>query len=155
MKELSPNEIDVWLACAIDTEGTIRVHIGNWGENGQPDHVWPVISFANSNWNIVEQFDKYAQFGTKISESTPQNKNSKQSYYSRTTKQEVAVQFIDRILPYLIVKKRQGEIIQQVFGDRLDLGNHQGVRIEYTMEQTEMLHEIEKLNQRGRRSDEN
>lgn len=88
------SELDkTWLACAIDSEGSIQI-----GENYVRISVW------NTNKEFIEKVARL--LGTKCKIHTKRLPNRKPQYTAYITKRPKVKKLLQQLLPYFIVKRQ-------------------------------------------------
>jgi len=102
--ELTRREKLIWLACAIDTDGTISLSKGTHGMNVG-------IGFSNTFKGITDVFEEYSN---EIACRTYRGRSARQHYCSvRGTRElpgnEDKLHFLKQILPFLIVKEERAK----------------------------------------------
>ena len=106
MSELTEPE-SVWLACAIDGEGSITTSL-NW-YNGKPSFR-PRILVYNTNLSFIKEAERL--FGTNMKTQNPNiTTNQKPEYQARLHKRQRIVDVLEQIFPYLIIKKEEAEVV--------------------------------------------
>ena len=95
-----------YLACAIDTEGSI--HVSRGSEGGR--YLVPRVTVANTNLRWLQLLRK--QFGGRIQRMyfESKEKNHKSGYFLYFRLPEVK-QLLPKCLPYLIIKKQQAKLL--------------------------------------------
>ena len=93
-----------WLACCIDTEGCIVVKRVKQLDGGA-DSFAPQIAFGSTSRALIDTFVSISGHGNALERP---GKNSPMFYWQIAN--NVASDFLRRIYPYLIVKKRQARV---------------------------------------------
>lgn len=129
-KEYSPTQI-AYLAGIIDGEGSI--YIGNFSRNaktGSP-YFQTNIQVTNTEKDLIDWL--FETFGGLISKRTPRQmpKNSTKQAWVWTASGERVTHLCELILPYLLCKKRQAEIMLKMratyTNERHSKKGHQGL----------------------------
>ncbi len=101
-----------FIALAIEFEGCISI--------GKTINKYDTISYSvkvgvqNTSKELLEYFKEKAKFGTIIGPVIHENNKHKDSYNWRMNKKEI-IEHLPKILPYLIIKQRQAELIIEIY----------------------------------------
>jgi len=134
----------VWLACAIDGEGGVELD----KDNRRPSVLLPEVIVHNTCIEFIEEACRIMQ--TKI-EAKPRSvayykEEWKTGYFTRTRKQRKIKEILELTLPFMIVKKKQAELLLEWVNIRINLHNGKS----HLERETEIYYELKELNKRGR-----
>ncbi|MCL5100581.1 MAG: LAGLIDADG family homing endonuclease [Candidatus Marsarchaeota archaeon] len=135
---------DAYLAGFIDGEGTIGIRYHK--EKRHRSETFTIdlnFSITNSNKPILELIQK--EIGGKIELKTKMTKNSKAVYGLRLYNTKDTLNILNRVIPYLILKKEQAELIIAFCNLRAKHTKRDG----YTKEEKEIANKVINLNKRG------
>lgn len=112
-----------WLACAIDSEGTVAIK----GSGSHPyKYFSAVITVANTNLDYIKEVYQIANGGNFYSYQ-PKQPNA-QLMYGWQAKAHQVITLGESLLPHMIIKKEQIRIVTQFSRERPvmtpDLGQH-------------------------------
>lgn len=100
-----------YLAGIIDGEGTIRIGKGQPKEKHQQTKYYASISIGMSGKKVIELVAK--EFGSKMRIYKECVSNRKIIYRWGTSGNKVVPQILNKIMPYLIEKKKQAELVKE------------------------------------------
>jgi len=135
----------VWLACAIDCEGTITISRRKRLDLALGYHLLPFVSFCNSHRGIVRTFRNLTFQNLRVEAQLRPPWKTKYAVNIRRQPQIYA--FLKAIRDFLIVKQRQADLVIEfieIENSRLTL--KQKYRHQYTERQLEIVEEVWKLN---------
>lgn len=144
--KLTEKQASVWIACALDTDGNIGVHVRNW-RNGKPVGIMPVIQFSGNYIDLVVTFKELTKTPNKITTSV--NRSGTECHHVRSTKKEIILEILARCLPYLVAKKKQAELVMEFCLGRIEKGARRGTNIPYDEREIEIVAQMAELNRRG------
>jgi len=126
----------IWLACAIDGEGCVSLcKGGRWFS--------PQVHIANTQYKFVEEVSRIT--GEKVI-SRDLRGNRKRQYYVKISDQRKVVALLQGVLPFLVIKRRQAELLVEWCTSRQS-------RIDYhtppTKRELEIVEELHELNKKG------
>ena len=135
-----------YLAGIMDGEGTIRIGASNPPEK-HPDwntKYYASISIGMTDKRIIEMFVK--KFGTKLRQECVPNR--KIVYRWGTSGNEAVPKILRELLPYLIVKKQQAELVIKFCETRKVTGfrRNQKLPIKELLRREEFYKKVKKLN---------
>lgn len=109
----------VWLACAIDTDGYGGIKRHKFKVKGYSYiYYLPAIGFSNSHRGIVEHFAKLID-GHVPPAFGPGVKGTKMKHSTNTHSTKKIKKILEKIIPYLIVKRERAEFILAYCNHRL------------------------------------
>ena len=121
-----------------DGEGTISFQ-------KQKNSFSSFVSIDNTNREAIEQMANL--MGTKVEYIAKPNKSStKGIYVARIGKREDIINFLNKILPHLKIKRKQGELMLEWCKSRLSYGKKRGGP-RYTEREIEIIYTVRELNQ--------
>lgn len=132
-----------YLAGIIDGEGTITI---TRHRQYQRPH-WVCKTFlwvSNTNPRLIRTLKK--RHDGAIGCTTRAEKNHKDALYWRVMAHERIYSILDSCLPYLIIKRRQAEIMLKFIESR-----RARYRLQYSKRELQMQARIRKMNERGRK----
>jgi len=139
----------VWLAAVLDTEGSIFFH-----KTKRAKYVayCPVVSVCNTDERFIrhcQSLVKPLKFSISIDNRLSQNKDQ---FLFRSDRVEVVYNFLVAIYPYLIIKKKQAELMMKFIELRQkQLLNHPyNACTPHTELQKNLFKQIKILNKRGK-----
>ena len=112
--QLQLSEVEaVWLACAIDGEGTIGVYRQK-RKDGRAQYKYnPIIHLYNTNFDFIAHAKRLVGgCGYVCTDKHPNNRGYKTLYTLRLSNRAVAV-VIEQLTPHLIIKKQQAEVVKR------------------------------------------
>lgn len=135
----NPSSIEaVWLACAVDCEGSISI---------RKNRFLPVISFCNTNREIVENFKRLTFQVAIVPNVRPPDKTI---YRLAITNMAQNYVFLKAIQCFLITKQNQAlHVLEFIEIEHERLKNHKKYGYGRTRRQMELFKEIKTLNKRG------
>ncbi len=137
-----------YLAGFFDGEGTFSIARHPQGKSPQGFNLQPFISVTSTNKQIIEHLSN--KIGRGFSFWTPGRGNGKDAYILQITGTKTIIQFIDLLLPYLVLKKEIGQKLRQYCLLRKDIMRLPCKQRGYKSKHLELLNEIRLLNKRGR-----
>jgi len=146
MKEIPQAELAYW-AGFIDGEGSIFIK----KEKSRAGRVTPIYELAlkveNTNKEVIERFFKTFQSGYK----TYREKNGKNGkpLYGVTIKQQKALNILEMLEPFIIVKKKNIEIAKAFLNLKTEF-HGKTLSDEEVKKREYFYQEMKKLNMRGR-----
>lgn len=142
-----------WIACAIDTEGSIMLNRKEDDRcyNGYYYKVYISISNTNTDWlNEIARLTRYSgrkDYGSKII----QDKRQWKTVFKYTISSMPTVYTIlKQILQWFIIKKEQALLAIEFIEEQDKVWNHKGFA--YTERQHQIYEKMKKLNHRGLKS---
>jgi hypothetical protein len=97
------------IAWSLEWEGYIGIS-GNKNEfNNRIYKYYPYVCIGNTNKELLEKFKQIVGFGY-IDNGTFSSKEKAKGYKWRLRREEIEV-YLPKILPYLVYKQRQGELV--------------------------------------------
>ena len=96
-----------WLAMAIDGEGSVSF-IRTQKRNRTGYYYHPTVTFNNTDLRLIERFEYLAQVTTR---QRIESRGNFKARYTVKVERVAMVALLQAILPYLIAKKRQAEIV--------------------------------------------
>jgi hypothetical protein len=138
----------IWLACAIDGEGSIiMVGVGNPRSGTQKYTSY--VSVTNTNCDFIEKAASI--MGTKITPHQSTFPNSKECFVTITGKQSKIKVILERVLPFLIIKEEHAKLVLEWVEIRRycrsGCGILGGTRLK---RETEIYNRLRELNKKGR-----
>jgi len=131
------------LALAIDLEGAIML---NKNKNGQ---LKGCIAITNTNLDILRYIHELAKVGA-IGPCRRTIKGNRKTYWTFYVNGFMPMKFLlEKIIDYLIVKKKQAELMVRFCENRI-----RSPRAAYTTEEIQIHEEIKRLNKRGKSDSE-
>jgi DNA-binding CsgD family transcriptional regulator len=145
IKNNHPEWFKGYLAGLVDGEGTIGIEKASRNDRKNP-HFKPIVKISNTCKEaldyIIEQVGGF-KFAIK---SGRMSKNSKKAVYDIVLVRHKDVEaFLEMILPYLLIKRRQAELVIQFCKSRLSKPNH----APYSDEEIAIIEEVKKINGRA------
>jgi len=149
MKPLSEVE-KAYLACAIDTEGTIALYQKRRKMKGMINfhtHFYPRIKIGNTNREFLEFCRKQMELGNISSNGVRWKENGwKPAFVIVIGSWKDIQELLIQILPFLIIKHKHAKLMLEACSLHLPLlGKHK----EYPARMFELAKEIAKLNRKG------
>lgn len=149
MKKL--NEVEkAYLACALDSEGTISLFKRKRKYGGMKrfrDHFCPRVKIGNSNDEFISYLHSlvggYIYRNISNKKRNPNWKIVKVIVIARW--KEISI-LLEQVLPYMIIKKRQAELLIEAC--KLHIPNF-GKCVPYSTRMYEIQEEVFRLNRRG------
>ena len=136
-----------WLACALDTEGTIGLHSHNYADRPY-SYSDPYVSFTNTDKRLVEFFREliggFNVASRKIGETRGKKKGHKPVFVFQTSKMSLIYTLLKEVRPYLVGKKRQAELLMEF----IEIRNRKGLK-GHADRQAKINEEVRELNRRG------
>jgi hypothetical protein len=132
-----------WLACAIDSEGSIYIRRSN-------NTMMPCVRLVNSNKQFIEKARAIIGSGCHFYTVEPSstNTNTRTLFEIQVFSLKEVKKVLDLILPFLVVKKDRAELCLEFVNARLD-----GHYLPYTEREYLIYEEIKQLNHRVRKAD--
>lgn len=145
LPDLSYSELEkTWLACAIDTDGTIGIETAHEG------FISPYMSFSNTKKVLVDHFHELSKPPVTVSiQHHPQHEQWNELWSVKVRRAPWLYAFLKEIKPYLIAKAEQASLSMQFLEiqDKRRDENLQG----YGERQWELHALAKELNRRGTR----
>jgi hypothetical protein len=146
-----------YFAGLIDGEGSIHAS-SVLGPRGYR-HYYPVVDLTNTNVAMLRWV--HAKFGghfrtRSLSNADIRRLKSHRPKYAIDFRKAELLEFLPLLIPYLVAKRRQAEIVLEYYQRRFSKGlwrNKESGRFlphPYTKKEHELLYELKVLNQRGR-----
>lgn len=132
----------IWLACAIDAEGTISLR-----KTYKTGLLQPIASIKNTSKEFIHKFQTLSDTGHHTSKENPPNR--KPVYRVEFSRTSFVYAFLIKIKPYLVIKKRHAKLILEFIKlQRKNLIEKKSNfdRVNYTPRQHEIFKEIRLLN---------
>lgn len=134
-----------WLSAFIDGEGSIFIQMSN-------GHLQPVLSVSNTNTEILEKFktivDNTKDEKVNIAKWNFKYGNTRKiGYRVRIFNYKTIINLLEELLPYLIVKRKQAELLLKYFSERKMYSKADKVEKERRLFYWNEMH---KLNKKGR-----
>ena len=153
--EWSDNEVFAYIGGLLDGEGTIR-----FASSGRGRRPMPQILVTNNEKRIMDWLMKKFPAG-HVYPKKRTNPNSKICYRFVISKHDKIKTFLDKIYPYLIIKKKHGELMLKYlemhpvgrhnYRVRDEKGKFKGI-VPVAEEERLIMQELNKLNKRGTES---
>ncbi len=140
----------IWLAAAIDFEGSLSIAINRGGRKRYAT----IVEINNTNKPLVEEFKSKCRVNNKIAK-TKRDGNRKDVYQLVISNKSFVFAFLKEIMPYLISKKQQAKLIMEFIEiHSIHLVNHKKIYytrklFKLTERQKEIVNKIRQLNKRG------
>lgn len=146
MKKVSELQL-AYLAGFVDGEGHItalktKSKRVDWNDSYSPD-----FGLTNTNREILEHVRKLTGFGN-IKSKSKGKPNWKPAWELDFDAIETQI-LLERLLPYLIVKKRQAELLLELMNKKMKLGSRRVISVDEQVEKDLLYEEIRELNKRG------
>jgi len=125
-----------YIAGCLDCDGCV----GLWGKKGTTKYD-PCIVFYNNDKTLVDKLEQMIGFGS-IYPTTHKNRNHKTVWNYKISNTQT-YPLIKRILPYLVRKREQANLILQFY----ELRWSKEYNAPYGKEEREMIEKIKRLNQ--------
>ena len=167
LKEIPSNELSAYLAGVIDSDGSIMIKRSTWAMRNRNDTNWPVFSerigiklSTKRKENLTVLLIIKTKYGGSLREETKiyQSKSgftSKYPTYTYIASDKKATKFVIDIYPYLIIKKKQAELLLKLRKSKNSAAaKRRGSPVgrlmskEVTEEREELYEEIRRLNGR-------
>lgn len=129
-----------YMAGIIDGEGSIMI-------NGSNHKQQSVVSVANTSELLIKWI--VTHFGGHTNIEYSENVNHKNRYWWRLYGYSMKP-FLESILPYLVIKKPQAELMLELFKILLPIGGRSHPTDEYWIARDEFVDKMHQLNKRGR-----
>lgn len=141
------SEVDKgYIAGMIDGEGTIS--ISQFHRNGGITLI-PYIKIGNTNKDVITYLHERIG-GNAQTRHRPGNDHHKPCYYTVTSSGARVLGLLPEILPYLIIKRKQAELLMEFCQSRFHaLNGKSSKEAHYSQREWELLTEIRKLNRKG------
>lgn len=153
------NERICWLAGIVDGEGSIGLKRCTLKRGNKVYlNYAPMISIANNDLRMMDEiraiFDKLKiKYSFTKRELSKRNKKWKDNYAVSITSYQMGINFLEIVLPYLISKKEQSEILIDFCRDRVNV-NHRGQGGKfiktYQGNEEDFFQKISALNKKGK-----
>lgn len=102
-----------WLAGIIDSEGTISVYKVRIKTHCRRGFNWlPTIQISNNSKEFLETIQKVLGFG-KVWFRKKHSTNKRNSYNFRFYGAKRVINFLDKLAPFLIIKKKHHELMRE------------------------------------------
>jgi len=138
---LSENDC-VWLACALDSEGTI-------GMSKSGGQYVPHLQIGNTNRDFILHFKDTLKLRNKITAQESEG-NYKTLYTIGTAKLGLIYALLPKLKPYTIIKKEQIDLILEFIEILKNTKRYYRAKKAYTSRQHEIYIRLRELNCRGR-----
>lgn len=135
-----------YLAGFIDGEGCISI-TGSRQAYGKTMKMAPTISVANTNFDVLEWAKSKTQLG--IIRPRPKPNSPKKDSFELDFRVDEIIPLLDLVDEFLIVKKRQAELMRQFFRVKGGQSNTAPTLEVYT-ERLRVMYEIQSLNKKGK-----
>ena len=142
------NESLSYLAGIIDGEGTITL-------NGRGIHSTPQLQIANINIDLIDWIR--TNFNGVVRLDTINNKWQRQTVYKWYCYGKEAIETIQKVFPWLIIKRKQSliifdwEILKLPPNNGTKEGHRNSISHEEKLRRVMLINEIRVLNKRGRK----
>lgn len=147
------NEQKAYLAGLIDGEGCISVTLDSYKVKGKWIHFSRKVYISNTNLELLKKVQKITGIGTiSLSTKSQKNKlyhNNWKSVYNWAIYGKGIKIFLPEILPYLIAKKRQAELLLEFQQMTKGQGYGSFLTPELKERRIEITKEMKQLNKRG------
>ena len=100
-----------WLAGAIDADGTITINKCKPRRKHRTIRYRPAIYLCNTCEEFVKHAKQITKAGNIVSQMPKSTELGKKRKFVWIVQDNIAVQIIKKIFPYLIVKKKQAEVV--------------------------------------------
>ena len=146
---MDKQQMTIWLACAVDSEGTIGL-----AKSKRKEHsvYAPRVQITNKNKDYID-FAKHCmeQLGCKVNEvklKIEKNDNWSNVWNISVNRQSEIYLLLDQLYPQLIIKRKQAKVVSEYCQMRL---KYQFKRKNYTYSGNEEQYylELKALNMRG------
>jgi len=138
------------IAWSIDWEGSISIHKSSSKTERRHKKVdlQPLIIIGNTNKRLLKKFYDIVKLGHFY----PRKPRPKQKdvWIWTTTSFEECQFILENVLPYLLSKRKQGEVVLEFIKSRIDRGIKEVVSIPYSRKEFLCVEKIRKLNKRGK-----
>lgn len=137
----------VWLACAIDSEGSIGLH---YQGRKHSNSLSPIVEITNTDYSFIDNVSRITN--EKVHDIT-QVCNSRSVYRVRIIALNKILFVLDRVIPYFVTKKRHAELLIEFCAGRLKLSGKLERRWSEVIlskeREVEIYEELKELNRRG------
>jgi len=146
MREMSHDE-KLYIACAIDTEGSVSL-LKQKRKYGSI-HIYPRIKIGNTDIEWIDYIKQILGKGNTLSNGVRfEETNWKKAYILVVNGWQDVHDLLEQIIPYLIIKKRHGELLFEASNIHLpNLGRSSKL---YPKRIFEIQEEITRLNRKGK-----
>lgn len=129
-----------YFAGIVDGEGTISLNKG--GKKNRREQIVPSLSVFNTNEKLFKWIELVISSRVTHSRQRTRTKGHKQIYEWKTTSCLTVAQILGAILPFLVLKRRQAELVMEYCCNRIPFGS-------VTQRERELLKILHQLNKRG------
>lgn len=133
----------IWLACALDCEGTVSLYAAAPKGNRVSPHVTPLVRISNTEMALIERACEVSGNGVVKKQETV----TRPVYVWQCSPRQAA-HILPQVVPFLVVKRRRAELVLEL----LSLRGHRsrGLSRDDMPRVTEILEEVRSLNQKGK-----
>ncbi len=104
-----------WLAALIDGEGSVGIWRQKRAESvGQPYKYNGIIAISNTNFDLIARIKEVVKLCYACTDRSPKKRGYKTLYTLRVSNRAVP-SVLRQVLPHLIVKKRQAELVLRYY----------------------------------------
>jgi len=143
LPKLNLSDLDrVWLACAIDTEGTITLGKNKRDTTFIPFRIFPLINISNKNLEFMEKFRNLVGGRYVISKG-------KSAYDLAINSESRVYAILKEIVDFLIIKKEQAQLVMKFIELKAQLVKEckkKNKPFWYTEEMLKIFKEVRELN---------
>lgn len=135
----------VWLAAFLDAEGSIGVQRSKKAAKRSGYYYYPAVQVSNTNEDLIRAVYDLVGENASLAQKTPPNPRAKDIWNLQVNQRAIPT-VLKQILPFLIAKTRQAELVLKFCEVKWDMGWQESGDEMYEP----FYQELKALNKRGR-----